>query len=1707
MEKKFKISLLAASVVMGLSLTVTNVAVAETPISDPLKAALGKLTDPTVAGEAKNYTDALGIYANSPSTDPAQYEASVSNSLALQNALYDYYAKQQERQAVERVAGKYLQDVYGSTDGKGDFAKVFKLSDYYDATTGTINNTTLNDVNAKDSAYARLIAAATTTTGRTVAEVAGVKGLVPAIADLKEKALIAIGGSTGDNLPEKLVYYSGLIKEQLKINALSKQAEAAKIKLAQAANEVVKYIAIQEKDSNTGPDSLKSALDTYLKNPSELALGNFLADPQVIAELAAHATEPVYLAYSNAKSTYGDKDTPDSALGRVKTAIDTVVADYRKGSTNATNSNLADADIELVVTPEGEINYQKAKSSFVALLDQLKTLAEQNHEATGYSGYAEELTRAVASWQAYDEAYKDYTGAKQLADKFTTRLAEINAAELSLGTAVYRHSEASRLSPVPSSYSDMDAARQAMTTAILSAVSLNNGDFDLYKQGVVTEYNNSLLNSAADVASIRNTLVSTQVEVAQAKLKALAYLATIEDFDSDLQTLSQSAANTTEQYSRSKAAYQQAKAVYDAAVAMPKKDGSSTSAPLFVSASDQADYELAKAGLLAAALKKNSGKPALGVITDLLQAGSYQAKDYDEIAQNLRTPLRLTDYRAMADKVSSITNPAVGTFAKHRSAIANSVYELNHGWRYQGINQNNIPDGFAAYQAAVDRLVNNPGAFGPYGKTVAQIVAERTNLGHDRYLDQKLFLGALPVAEAGIQGLNTATPHYNGIVLNNVAGSYQPKVSFSAADLAALNLSSKESPFRNTLNLQIADLNPSGDFSKNNELVLGDSNASASLWFTAKDMDLTLNSRPASTALNISGHLLDSNFTVIGADGLATQLAPHTAGQANAYDKITLQNLNINMVESAKQLEQERMRRVADLQAEIANMRRDGSTAADIASYTAEQQASIDKWLSKMSLKTVDQVLTGLRIGASTTTQVLGSLTNGSVGTAGDAFQAVPVEDITGVADTSVPHNIVLNHVGINVQNDTGSYLSSLTKFDGLNYAPDGHSFVSQAAATAIDVSANGDHLQISNSIIEAHTIPGGTETALALNGYHNRADFSNSQLYGSIVDNHTTTVSDGSPKQNLVTLTDSSWTGDAQSENTNQAKADRYIGQHNYLQLQLTDSIWKGSSSKSPDVTLAGDKQGSSWYVASISSVNSLTFSGSGNTLNLVPTMEQVRSGYQPLLVNNTPVLNYTPVLDYVAAEGYGKPKLEVERDLTLGASSVSTIIASAYERSGIDALYNQVLPYGYRLAQLRVDGLLLQQDPDVKKAGKLVLSLASHGAQPYETIDGKLADDADDIVNRGLRNTPHAFVVFKTDDRDTDVSMAAPSLITVKSDQNAITGDLVEAGVYQYQMVTEANENPQLPDYGYTSVFYQRNGHISNSAATATAIAAAPADVATMENDALDKHITSLRHSESSGVWIAYYGGRNKNSLQAGHQAYNLKTSGVILGADTSFDDRWTAGVAFNSGKSNLSVLNSSGDVKGYGAQFWLSRHYSNGMFVNGDAQFGHYSNTLKVRMLNGEQGRADYATNGYGLTAKAGYSYQHDSGFYAEPYVKASARAFSGAAYNMTNGMIVNSTDYKSLVGELGADLGYTMPTNQGYVKPYLHLAVLDEFASRNHVRVNNIDLNNSIDGAAFRVGVGGEVKLMQNLGGYASFDYTKGSDIERPWQVNVGINYTW
>lgn len=696
--------------------------------------------------------------------------------------------------------------------------------------------------------------------------------------------------------------------------------------------------------------------------------------------------------------------------------------------------------------------------------------------------------------------------------------------------------------------------------------------------------------------------------------------------------------------------------------------------------------------------------------------------------------------------------------------------------------------------------------------------------------------------------------------------------------------------------------------------------------------------------------------------------------------------------------------------------------------------------------------------------------------------------------------------------------------------------------STAVAITGSGLFVSVTNH----STLTGGMNnagTALGISGHANRVDVAQSTLNGNIAVNH----NGYTPVINVTVVRDAK-TGDYIANGANVTNPQLVDREHNGTTLNLTENtVVNGNitasgstgyvvqlidvtTTDSPIIMAPGVVQGSmtanaiyenavnsvsstilanannAWTPVSVN-VDSSTVNGKVNGItNIIrPDDSRVSSWNPDLAVKNGSVWNAAATADGgLAVSNVHDMNLSnstlnlinLEQDTAtlgglgryedLGAARVTVHGDLTQDKDSKGRYESSLINVGKAVTEplLNVGGEYTYGSVQVKGAvkGTYHLAMANSGAEPY-IKDGYIADrDRTNNVN------PHSFVNY----------------LNAGSDAHFI--GRTEMGVYQYDVQDVFNDKV----HDERNVYFKNNGHLSNSAATALSMAAAQVNVATMESDSLNQHLNASRHAnDDGGVWISYFGGKNHNTTAAG-AGYKLDTNGVMLGVDNRFDAKdngsWLGGLAFSTARSDLNVMNSNGDIDSYGAQFYLSRRFDNGIFVDTTGQFNHFSSSGDAHMLDGQRSRSDYSGNGYGLGMKLGYTWT-ESGYFAEPYLKATGRAFDGVHYTMNNGMVVNGDDYKSFVGEIGTDVGYTFELDGGYIKPYLHIAALNEFADSNEMQLNNVNMNNSIDGAAFRIGTGAEVQVMKDVGGYASFSYTSGDNMERPWQANVGINYSW
>lgn len=1616
---KFKLNVIAASVLMGLSLSaVASAQAAETtPVKSEVKTlaemaaplaskdadaisvtvngsttTLGDIfnekTEGSVAELKGKYETALTKYNNLPSKDKEAITTFNKATAAKETAAQTWGDFVSKLSASDSVYNDNLDSLYG----KGNSA----------FTVGSDGSISSNGNAKKDTTYGQFLDAYDT--------LAGSKG---AIKNLNDSILSMLkdgkhNGKDDINLTReaKIVAYSNYLQKYAEL-------ETAKLKADSVRNVVIQHIAGLLSAVDANPDVHSSTTDL---TPLLKAFNGWKEKPIADNEAA------LAVAFKNLvnDSSYKNSTLPDSSItwGDVATAWDTAATGVASAETSLAAAGTA-SGMNTAIQSVTEVSSQNTLTSGDEPKDFNDALAKLKAAYTDLLGdgafqndgaLAKLIANAQGAQSTLDGLKADYLAKVSNVNQAGAASLNLLLNELPDQQKAFFNAQKDYLEVV-TAYEKTDAKKVqeglygadgksgALNAYLVSLKATSEGIQDALKQAG-SDYSKAVTEAKTqeDKNKALYKLISTQKTLAPEKLNLdTQYLNLIQTAPADATSGLTALKNNLDTAAANKA---NAKAKYVDAV-----KGYLAAEKAYQTSKSEADA--VKLATAQASLMTVVGISKPDDISKLYVGNKPENgfKQFDELTADNSSVI--SKYN---DAVSALATSDNGgsDIQKARAAVVDSMKKI------AGLMPLSTSDDQKTFRTAYNNALKEVSV----ESTTADEQSKAKDAGKVTHI-----LGSLSGKEIADFDVNSG--NYKSIIVNvDKAGNVTAKDNFTANDLYT---GTKDKPFTTTvLDIRALELSNGDKLSDTNTITVGEAGTKdkkatpVEVWAKTTDNAGTLKDK-LTPAVKLSGELRTATAP------LDENGKPMEGQIVRGADQIHLQNVNIynsfTLADKVKMLADD----VTALNQQAADKLALGQPAK---SDEGNDIHGVNDWLRKqndlLNVKYDNLQLTGLQIDTSTVNPSF-NLTDNSKNHIGE-FVNTPAT--VAPADA----NILLDNLNITLQNDSVGGIS-----------------------TAIDLSGTGNHILANGGVFDAGKADNLTQAnVLDITGENNTVDFTGSTLKGDIR---------SSAAGNEVNLKNgSNLTGDVSAIN------------HEYLSLNLDGSTWTGGAgTDSPDVSLSNN---SVWNVKGYdftageddfpeSSVNSLTLHGS-NTLNLVNAEGQAQLGGR----------------GFVGSK-YGTV-LSVDHDLVSDGKGVTSVLAGTYSPDNLHGLTNTGLAGGYQFGGIYADGLAT--------GGKYALSVESSGAEPY-TIGGRLADGPG-------ATSAHEFVSYKTSENrpvtDKDGNTAVQ---TVKSDADFTSLSApAELGVYQY-----AAEKVMDGVNNRTNIYYSSTGKLSNSAATVVSLAAAPVDVANLESDTLAKHMNSVRHGKDSGVWVSYFGGENRNTTAAGPE-YTLKTNGVMLGVDTLTENNWLAGVAVSSARSDMSVMNSSGDLNSYGAQFYMSRRYDSGVFVDSALQFNHFSNTAKARMTDGQQAKADFSGNSYGLEAKVGYAWNSE-GFFAEPYVRAAARAFDGEHYALSNGMTVNSNDYKSMLGEVGADLGYQYAISGGYVKPYLHLAALNEFADGNSVRVNNVSLDNSVKGAAFQAGLGAEVKVTDNLGGYAAFDYTKGDNTERPWQATVGVNYTW
>ncbi|EKB5404481.1 hypothetical protein OOP60_004943, partial [Salmonella enterica] len=451
---------------------------------------------------------------------------------------------------------------------------------------------------------------------------------------------------------------------------------------------------------------------------------------------------------------------------------------------------------------------------------------------------------------------------------------------------------------------------------------------------------------------------------------------------------------------------------------------------------------------------------------------------------------------------------------------------------------------------------------------------------------------------------------YKSIIVNvDKNGNVTAKDNFTANDLYT---GTKDKPFTTTvLDIRALELGNGDKLSDTNTITVGEAGTKdkkatpVEVWAKTTDKAGTLKDK-LTPAVKLSGELRTATAP------LDENGKPVEGQIVRGADQIHLQNVNIHNRFTLA----DKVQMLAD---DVAALNQQAADKLALG-QPAEGDKGVNQWLKDqndlLNGKYNGLQLTGLQIDTKTVNPEFNLTDNISN----------PIGEFVNTQATVAPAdaNILLDNLNITLQNDSVG-----------------------GTSTAINLSGTGNHILANRGVFDAGKADNLTQAnVLDITGKNNTVDFTGSTLKGDIR---------SSAEGNKVNLTNGSLTGNAVSATGN-------------LTLNLDGSTWTGwAGTNSPDVSLSNN---SIWNVVGNSSTNSLTLNGS-NTLNLVNAEGQAQLGGR----------GFAGVKSAVT--------LNVDTDLKSDGKGVTSVQAGTYSPDNLHGLTNTGRADGYQFGTLKVDGL----------------------------------------------------------------------------------------------------------------------------------------------------------------------------------------------------------------------------------------------------------------------------------------------------------------------------------------------------------------------------------------------------------------------------------
>ena len=256
-----------------------------------------------------------------------------------------------------------------------------------------------------------------------------------------------------------------------------------------------------------------------------------------------------------------------------------------------------------------------------------------------------------------------------------------------------------------------------------------------------------------------------------------------------------------------------------------------------------------------------------------------------------------------------------------------------------------------------------------------------------------------------------------------------------------------------------------------------------------------------------------------------------------------------------------------------------------------------------------------------------------------------------------------------------------------------------------------------------------------------------------------------------------------------------------------------------------------------------------------------------------------------------------------------------------------------------------------------------------------------------------------------------------------------------------------------------------------------------------------------ESDGIWSRYIGGKFGSGNFDG--SFNM----YQLGYDKAANAKSIYGFAVENGSGHTSYSYGSGKDKLFAGSIYGTWHGDNSSYTDVVARFGQFD--TDIRSYGDYPDKAKAKSRAYSLSVEYGKTIELNKaqGTFIEPQAQLIVGRLGSSSYTTDRGNNVYMGGVNSCIGRLGVVAGKKDASGNDV---YLKVNMLHEFGGNRDVMMlagNGETLSESQDygDTWFELGLGGNIKLGNSSHLYGDIERSFGADIQKKWQVNVGVRF--